>query len=305
MRTGEAATPPGMRLYAIGDIHGCDDKLKVLHERIAADLAAHPSPDHRIIHIGDYGDRGPNSAGVIARLIGLAGDPHVVCLRGNHDQLWLDFLADPDFSAQMFLRFGGKETLKSYGVGNRAKNYAQLAEMFSAALPEAHRAFLQTLKGSVQFGDYFFAHAGVRPGVPLDQQTPQDLSWIRDEFLADARLRRGDRARPHGDRVAGAGDFSEPHRDRYRRGVWRAADVCGARGARGSVSGGLALGRLTLRWRTPPTIALRWSPLPASRGGIGVWVWLRRDFCSVVGCDRQALAWWLVILRSSLCDAEG
>jgi serine/threonine protein phosphatase 1 len=187
MRTGEAATPPGMRLYAIGDIHGCDDKLKVLHERIAADLAAHPSPDHRIIHIGDYGDRGPNSAGVIARLIGLAGDPHVVCLRGNHDQLWLDFLADPDFSAQMFLRFGGKETLKSYGVGNRAKNYAQLAEMFSAALPEAHRAFLQTLKGSVQFGDYFFAHAGVRPGVPLDQQTPQDLSWIRDEFLADTR----------------------------------------------------------------------------------------------------------------------
>jgi serine/threonine protein phosphatase 1 len=187
MRTGEAETPAGIRLYAIGDIHGCDDKLALLHQRIAADLAARPVPDHRIIHIGDYGDRGPNSAGVVERLLKMSGDPRVVCLRGNHDQMWLDFIADPDVTGQMFLRFGGKETLRSYGIGNRAKNYHQLAEMFAAALPETHRAFLRGLNSSVRFGDYFFAHAGVRPGVPLDQQSPQDLSWIRDEFLADTR----------------------------------------------------------------------------------------------------------------------
>jgi serine/threonine protein phosphatase 1 len=187
MRTGEAATPPGMRIYAIGDVHGCDDKLAQLHARIAADLAARPAPGHRIIHIGDYGDRGPNSAGVVARLIGMAGDPRVVCLRGNHDQLWLDFLADPDFAGQMFLKFGGKETLRSYGVHNRARNYMQLAHLFEMALPAEHLAFLRGLATHVRFGDYFFAHAGVRPGVPLEQQAPQDLIWIRDEFLSDTR----------------------------------------------------------------------------------------------------------------------
>lgn len=187
MLTGEAKTPDGMRLYAIGDVHGMDDKLAVVHTAIAADLAARPPPDHRIIHIGDYGDRGPDSAGVVNRLIAISGDPHMVFLRGNHDQLWLDFIADPDRFGLMFLKFGGKETLRSYGVGNRAKNYMQLASMFEMTLPEDHRAFLRRLKPSVQFGDFFFAHAGVQPGVPLAEQTAQDLVWIRDEFLGDTR----------------------------------------------------------------------------------------------------------------------
>jgi serine/threonine protein phosphatase 1 len=187
MLTGEAKTPDGLRLYAIGDVHGMDDKLAVVHAAIAADLAARPTPDHRIIHIGDYGDRGPDSAGVVNRLIAIGADPHMVFLRGNHDQLWLDFIADPDRFGLTFLKFGGKETLRSYGVGNRARNYAQLGAMFAAALPPEHRAFLDGLKTSVQFGDFFFAHAGVRPGVPLDQQAPEDLVWIRNEFLANTR----------------------------------------------------------------------------------------------------------------------
>jgi serine/threonine protein phosphatase 1 len=187
MLTGQARTPEGMRLYAIGDIHGCDGKLAGVHAAIAADLAARPSPDHRIIHIGDYGDRGPDSAGVIARLIGMAGDPRVINLRGNHDQKWLDFLADPAGAAPAFLSFGGKATLKSYDVGTRGQNYEGLGRQLAESMPSTHRAFLEGLRLSVQFGDYFFCHAGIRPGVALDAQTAEDLMWIREEFLLDRR----------------------------------------------------------------------------------------------------------------------
>ncbi|HVY19355.1 MAG TPA: metallophosphoesterase [Bauldia sp.] len=187
MRTGEATTPAGMRLYAIGDIHGCADKLALLHERIAADLAARPTPDHRIIHIGDYGDRGADTAGVVARLAGMTDDARIVFLRGNHDQKWLDFLADGDLNGAAFLSFGGKATARSYGVGNRTRNYADLSAALAAAMPPEHRAFLDTTRTSVRFGDYFFTHAGVRPGVPLDAQTDEDLMWIREEFLLDTR----------------------------------------------------------------------------------------------------------------------
>jgi serine/threonine protein phosphatase 1 len=185
MRTGEAKTPEGMRLYAIGDIHGCDDKLALLHERIAADLAARPAPDHRIIHLGDYGDRGPNTAGVIQRLVAMRGDPRVLYLRGNHDQKWLDFLADGDANGAAFLAFSGKTTARSYGVGNRARNYAQLSAELAAAMPPEHRAFLEATTGPARFGDYFFAHAGIRPGVAIDAQTAEDVMWIREAFLLD------------------------------------------------------------------------------------------------------------------------
>jgi len=187
MLMGQARTPEGMRLYAIGDIHGCDDKLAAVHAAIAADLKARQVADHRIIHIGDYADRGPDSAGVIARMVGLAGDPHVICLRGNHDQNLLDFLANPAEVGGLFLKFGGKETMRSYGVSNRARNYEGLAQMFAEKLPPAHRTFLEGLRLSVQFGDYFFCHAGIRPGVPLEAQTAADLMWIREEFLLDRR----------------------------------------------------------------------------------------------------------------------
>jgi serine/threonine protein phosphatase 1 len=188
MRVGEAQTPEGMRLYAIGDIHGSDDKLAEVHEKIAADLAGSRPDDHRIIHIGDYGDRGPDTAGVIARLIALtASDARVICLRGNHDQLLLDFLADPGEWGAMFLGNGGKQTLRSYGVSNRGLNYTALAEHALAAIPPEHCAFLDHLATSVRFGDYFFCHAGILPGVPLDAQSPDDLLWIREAFLHDTR----------------------------------------------------------------------------------------------------------------------
>jgi serine/threonine protein phosphatase 1 len=187
MRVGEARVPDGLRLYAIGDVHGCDDALAAVHAAIATDLVWRPVADHRIIHVGDYTDRGPDSAGVVERLVELtARDTRVLCLRGNHDQKLLDFLAHPAEAAPAFFSFGGKATLKSYDVNARGQNYDGLGRQLAEKIPAAHRAFLAQLPYSVRFGDYFFCHAGIRPDVPLEAQTPDDLMWIRDGFLGDA-----------------------------------------------------------------------------------------------------------------------
>ncbi len=188
MELGQAKTPDGMRIYAIGDVHGMDAALAAKHEAIAADLAAHPVARRVIVHIGDYADRGPDSAAVIERLASLAAaDRDVVCLRGNHDQKLLDFLRDPEDAAPALFAFGGKATLRSYGVNLRSENYVSLGRQLAEKMPASHRAFLEGLATSVRFGDYFFCHAGIRPGVPLAAQTPDDLIWIRDEFLDDRR----------------------------------------------------------------------------------------------------------------------
>jgi serine/threonine protein phosphatase 1 len=188
MRLGKAQTPNGMRIYAIGDIHGCDSMLADVHDRIEADIADLTPPDHRIIHIGDYCDRGPDSAGVIARLARMTeDDDRVICLRGNHDQLLLDFLSDPERHADMFLGNGGDATLASYNVPVGAYEPSELSAALNEMLPAADRAFLNALPLHAEFGDYLFVHAGIRPGVPLEAQKPEDLLWIRDEFLLDKR----------------------------------------------------------------------------------------------------------------------
>ena len=188
MFLGEAKTPEGMRVYAIGDVHGCDGLLAEAHAKIAAELAARPAPDHRVIHVGDYSDRGPDSAGVIGRLARLSAEnPHIVCLRGNHDDLLLDFLDDPLGVGPTFLANGGGATLASYGITTGGRSLAGLAEQLAQAMPPGHRTFLAALTYTARFGDYFFCHAGVRPGVPLDAQDPYDLVWIREEFLFDER----------------------------------------------------------------------------------------------------------------------
>jgi serine/threonine protein phosphatase 1 len=186
MEVGQAKPPEGTRIYAIGDIHGMDAALAAVHAAIAADSAARPVPRAVTVHIGDYTDRGPDSAAVIERLATLsARDPNVICLRGNHDQKLLDFLRAPEEEAPTFFAFGGKATLKSYGVNTRGQNYTSLANQLAEKMPAAHRAFLEGLPTSVRLGDYLFCHAGIRPGVPLEAQTPEDLIWIRDEFLHD------------------------------------------------------------------------------------------------------------------------
>ena len=188
MFLGQARTPPDTRLYVIGDVHGMDDLLASAHAAIAADLAARPAPDHRIIHLGDYVDRGPASASVVDRLARLSlHDSHVICLRGNHDDMLLAFLADPGRIGPDFLANGGGETLRSYGVTGPEYDPADLARRLAAAMPARHSDFLRGLAHSARFGDFFFCHAGVRPGVELDRQTQEDLTWIREPFLSDRR----------------------------------------------------------------------------------------------------------------------
>lgn len=193
MFLGEAQTPAAVRLYAIGDVHGRDDLLAAAHARIRADLAAAPPGDYRIVHLGDYVDRGPESAAVIERLAALGrADPRVVSLCGNHDEMMQAFLVDPVAAGEQWFANRAADTLASYGVDappvvTSYRQLVELGEALAAALPATHRAFLDALPRSVRFGDYFFCHAGIRPGVPLDAQDPADLIWIREPFLTDRR----------------------------------------------------------------------------------------------------------------------
>jgi serine/threonine protein phosphatase 1 len=175
-----------MRLYAIGDVHGRLDLLKQMHMLIEADLRTYPTEDWRIIHLGDYVDRGPDSCGVLDFLVERRHrDSRILALAGNHDIRLLDFLDNLEHWAQ-FAAFGGSETACSYGIEldfSSCEDLRRSQQMLKRAMPEAHRSFLQSLPRQFTLGDYFFCHAGIRPGVPLDRQDPEDLIWIRREFL--------------------------------------------------------------------------------------------------------------------------
>ena len=184
----EDATNPNenSRLYVIGDIHGRLDLLDQVIAAIHRDVEERGS-DALTVTLGDYIDRGPASRGVLDRLIeNPFRTPHVA-LRGNHEGLLEAFLADPTVGMQ-WRRLGGVETLHSYGVRvadvMAGKNYAEAAQQLRDLLPAEHVSFLQSLKTSFGHGKYFLCHAGVRPGVPLERQSDEDLLWIRDEFLS-------------------------------------------------------------------------------------------------------------------------
>lgn len=191
----EARLPEGLRLYAIGDIHGRRDLLERMQARIARDLERRPVADWRVIYLGDYIDRGPESAQVLAMLADQAQDPHAAFLRGNHDQFLIDFLAGggtEDFDIWMYN--GGAETLDSFGIdGARAAYDIDPAELerlrprLAAALAPGVAEFLDGLEAMLRFGDYIFVHAGLRPGVALEAQDRRDLIWIREPFLSDPR----------------------------------------------------------------------------------------------------------------------
>lgn len=178
-----------MRLYAIGDVHGCNGLLATVHAKIVEDMRANTPADYRIIHVGDYVDRGPDSAGVIDRLLKLNRDnPKIVCLKGNHEAMMMEFLDDP--SAKGFLSNGGLETTRSYGVRLRfpsSLDPTAVRAEFARLIPREHLDFVDRLKLSVRLGDYFFCHAGVRPQVALNRQSEDDLLWIRYDFLDDRR----------------------------------------------------------------------------------------------------------------------
>ncbi len=181
-----AQTPDGIRIYAIGDIHGRADLLDQTLKQVDADLAKDPPSQAIQVFLGDYVDRGPASREVLDRLIARESTHRTVFLKGNHESLLTRFPTDPS-TLDSWQRLGGLETLMSYGItpsiNADAGMQTRFAAAFAQALPEKHRTFLGNLKTSFICGDYFFVHAGVRPGIPLSEQREDDLLWIRQEFL--------------------------------------------------------------------------------------------------------------------------
>jgi serine/threonine protein phosphatase 1 len=180
---------PGSRIYAIGDIHGRLDLLQEMHQLIHEDAYRRQAPRNVAIYLGDYIDRGTESAGVIDFLLDRALPSfESIHLMGNHEESLLRFLGDTGIGLS-WMQYGGAATLLSYGVrpprpGAHPEDVARAQGELAARLPERHRRFMTALKLSCEEGDYFFTHAGVRPGVPLDRQSAEDMMWIRDEFLA-------------------------------------------------------------------------------------------------------------------------
>lgn len=180
--------PDGTIVWAIGDVHGRLDLLKPLVEAIMADAAS--DADRKVvIFLGDYIDRGPESRDVIQYLAALPKDAGIEWrfLKGNHEEAMLDFLDDPT-TGPTWCEYGGDATLASYGLRlpqmkHKPEAWKHLADDLDHKVTPTELEFLQRLELSLSVGDYFFAHAGARPGIPLDQQAERDLMWIRNSFL--------------------------------------------------------------------------------------------------------------------------
>ncbi len=184
----------GRVVYAIGDVHGRLDLFQTLTAAILADVEAHaPAERPLVVLVGDYVDRGPDSRGVIDALLAFEREPsvEVEALRGNHEAAMLGFLMDVD-TGPVWATWGGDATMRSYGVAAPPPNAPQLEweearQAFADALPRAHLDFLNGLPLSLMVGGYLFAHAGVRPGVAIERQAPEDLLMIRSPFLEHGR----------------------------------------------------------------------------------------------------------------------
>ncbi len=181
----EARLPPGLRIYAVGDIHGRADLLAQLQALIAADLEEGAPGQRVIVYLGDYIDRGPDSAGVIERICRHpVPGTETVALLGNHEAMMLEFLEAP-YGAGLWLANGGDATLASYRVRvpHSMDEFLLTQRALRGSLPRHHLNFLAGLPLQARFGDYFFVHAGIRPGLPLDRQSREQVIWIRDPFL--------------------------------------------------------------------------------------------------------------------------
>jgi serine/threonine protein phosphatase 1 len=157
------------RIYAIGDVHGCHEKLVALVDRIDIDWDR-----DRLVFLGDYIDRGDSAFDVVDFLLELqAAHPEIVFLRGNHEAMFDGFLAGRD--RYTYLVNGGQRTLESYlKRGPSAKD---------PPIPVRHRRFFEGLALYHETEAFIFVHAGLRPGVPLERQKPEDMLWIREKFI--------------------------------------------------------------------------------------------------------------------------
>ena len=180
----------GARAYAIGDVHGCKSLLDELIGKIEADLAARPVGEAWLVLVGDLIDRGSESAGVIERLRTYRHDRlKPVFLMGNHEEYFLRILGGETKKLDSWLTYGGKECVESYGLSPEDLIVLPEGEALlrlRRAVPDNHRRFLKGFHDTFRFGDYLFVHAGIRPGLALEQQSREDLRWIREPFLSDA-----------------------------------------------------------------------------------------------------------------------
>lgn len=180
------ALPDDVRIYAIGDVHGRADLLNATFQKIDADRARDEPAQVLTVLVGDYVDRGLDSRRVLDLLIDRRRTHETVCLRGNHEDILLSVLDDPA-AIDAWSSVGGLQTLASYGLSLSPRmsgaEKQQVAAEFALVLPPAQREFLHALPYTFECGDFFFVHAGVRPGTPFHEQRQQDLIWIRDEFL--------------------------------------------------------------------------------------------------------------------------
>jgi len=183
-----ATVPAGRRIYAIGDIHGRNDLLRQLLDKIEKDDRERGEAESEIIFLGDLVDRGPDSAGVLDTAMQLKAEVgNVRFLMGNHEEVYLAAVTGNEKSVRFFNRIGGRETILSYDI--TMKEYieldmAQLAQRIPDLFPRKHIDFVAGFEDQIIIGDYAFVHAGIRPGVPLAEQSQKDLRWIREDFLA-------------------------------------------------------------------------------------------------------------------------
>lgn len=179
------SVPAGTRYYVIGDIHGRLDLFEAMIAAIGDDGRQVGSADTRIVLLGDLVDRGPDSAGVIARTRRWQQQANVRVLAGNHEQMFLDAFERPE-ALRHFLKHGGRETMLSYGLSKKQFAVLDLEDLFGLLpelVPEADREYIASFETMVRAGDYVFVHAGIDPARPLDAQRRSDLLWIRERFL--------------------------------------------------------------------------------------------------------------------------
>ena len=179
------AVPDGTRYYVIGDIHGRLDLFDAMIAEIEADDVARTDSETHVVLLGDLVDRGPDSAGVVARTRDWQAQRSVRVLAGNHEEMFLDAFEKPEV-LRHFLKHGGRETILSYGLSKKQFNAMSLDELFELLprlIPQEERNYIAAFEEMIVAGDYLFVHAGIDPAVPLAEQRRRDLLWIRDRFL--------------------------------------------------------------------------------------------------------------------------
>ena len=182
--------PPGLRVYVVGDVHGSADALRNVFSRIDADKPLWAIRRPVQIFLGDYVDRGPASREVLDLLITRSRTDELLLLKGNHEAMFLEFFDNPSLLGH-WRQFGGLQTLISYGLkpslNPTLDEQKELARELARRMPPAHRKLIAAIPHSFAVGDFFFVHAGVRPGIPFKDQKEEDLLWIREDFLLHER----------------------------------------------------------------------------------------------------------------------